>query len=256
MKKSEELRDLAILELTEYINSLSDRHGEKLSYWVRDYVRLLRAEASFNPRKLIRYKRGSIVKAHLGYRIGSEEGGLHYAVVIDNQNALSDATIRILPLTSVKDGTDIESLHHSNIYLGDEIFLRVSEKLEHFRTRNDAEEEALLSRIDEVHAEMVAPPPENANHRVYLAEKRASFNGLMHEVKLLHERAMQEKKVFDALSKMKTGSIALVGQITTISKLRIYDPIYKSGVLNNIKLSDDSLTKIDKKIIELYTKST
>ncbi len=34
---------------------------------------------------LRRYKRGEIVKVHLGFNVGSEEGGLHYAVVLDKK---------------------------------------------------------------------------------------------------------------------------------------------------------------------------
>ena len=51
---------------------------------------------------LRRYKRGEIVKVHLGFNVGSEEGGLHYAVVLDKNNAKSSPVITIIPLTSVK----------------------------------------------------------------------------------------------------------------------------------------------------------
>ena len=53
---------------------------------------------------------------------------------------------------------------------------------------------------------------------------------------------------------MKSGSIVLLGQITTISKIRIYDPKRSDDVLADIRLSSPTLDKIDAKIIELYTK--
>lgn len=53
---------------------------------------------------------------------------------------------------------------------------------------------------------------------------------------------------------MKHGSIALVGQITTISKIRIYDPIYPGDVLSGIRLSKESMDKLDNKTIELFTR--
>ena len=53
---------------------------------------------------------------------------------------------------------------------------------------------------------------------------------------------------------MKNGSIALVNQITTISKLRIYDPKNSHDPLAGIKLSNEKLDKIDNEIIRRYTK--
>ena len=51
---------------------------------------------------------------------------------------------------------------------------------------------------------------------------------------------------------MKKGSIALVNQITTISKIRIFDPRNLKGVLAGVSLSEDSMEKINKKVNDLY----
>lgn len=51
---------------------------------------------------------------------------------------------------------------------------------------------------------------------------------------------------------MKQGSIALVNQVTTISKMRIFDPRNIKGVLAGISLSAESMEKINKKDKELY----
>ena len=42
---------------------------------------------------------------------------------------------------------------------------------------------------------------------------------------------------------MKEGSVALVNQITTISKMRIFDPRNLKGVLAGISLSEDNMKK-------------
>ena len=55
---------------------------------------------------------------------------------------------------------------------------------------------------------------------------------------------------------MKCGSIALVGQITTVSKIRIYDPLYPNDVLAKIRLSEEAMDKIDEKIRSLFTKKS
>lgn len=62
-----------------------------------------------------------------------------------------------------------------------------------------------------------------------------------------------EKMRFE-ISKMKNGSIALTNQITTISKIRIYDPKTTKDMFSGITLSDEGLTKIDEEIIRRYTK--
>ena len=51
---------------------------------------------------------------------------------------------------------------------------------------------------------------------------------------------------------MKKGSVALVGQITTISKIRIYNPLHPNDTLSNIRISPALLDLIDAKITELY----
>ena len=52
------------------------------------------------------------------------------------------------------------------------------------------------------------------------------------------------------ISKMKEDSIALINQITTISKQRIY----KDLLTRNVKLSNKALDLIDEKIIKYFTK--
>ena len=57
-------------------------------------------------------------------------------------------------------------------------------------------------------------------------------------------------KMEQEISKMKKDSIALINQITTISKQRIF----KDTVRRNVKISSESLNLIDKQIIKFFTK--
>ena len=52
---------------------------------------------------------------------------------------------------------------------------------------------------------------------------------------------------------MKKGSIALVGQITTVSKIRIFDPKTNKDVLSNIRMSNETMNKIDDAIEHMFT---
>ena len=69
------------------LNDLDFKQAKLLTYWLNDWnEKFLKNEKQFDPKKLIKYRRGNIVSVHLGYNIGSEQGGLHYGLVIDNNN--------------------------------------------------------------------------------------------------------------------------------------------------------------------------
>ena len=57
------------------------------------------------------------------------------------------------------------------------------------------------------------------------------------------------EKLGNEINKLKIDSIALITQITTISKQRIYDDI----ILRKVRLSANSLNVIDKKINYYFT---
>lgn len=86
--KNEALAKLNNL-LESLINDPIDRHSKKanlISYWIKEYASYIENEETFLSNKLLRYKRGSVLRANMGFNIGKEFGGLHYAVVIDTVN--------------------------------------------------------------------------------------------------------------------------------------------------------------------------
>ena len=89
--------------LSKYSKSNDTKLNKKanlLSYWLVDYLKMIEREQIFDPHRLKKYKRGDILKAHLGFNIGHEEGGLHYVVVVSNTNANSSDLLTVVPLTS------------------------------------------------------------------------------------------------------------------------------------------------------------
>ena len=54
------------------------------------------------------------------------------------------------------------------------------------------------------------------------------------------------------IENMKTGSIAKIEQITAISKMRIYTPKKAADFLSGIRLSANTMSRINKKIKEFY----
>lgn len=110
--------------LTYHIENNNLKKANLLSYWFEDFAKYNLAEETFNPKLLKKYKRGSIIKANLGFNAGNEEGGLHYCIVLDKSNALSSGTLTVIPLTSIKENKKYNS---TTLNLGDEIYLNLKE---------------------------------------------------------------------------------------------------------------------------------
>lgn len=207
--------------LTFYMENHDYKKVHLLSYWFESFAKYNLAEQNFNPQNLKRYKRGSIIKADLGFNIGNEEGGLHYCIVLDKNNFQKSGTLTVIPLTSIKTG---KKYSKNTVNLGNEIYTNLS----------NIHKEMSLKLTEEYNNIWKLPP-----------EKLKNFTK---DFEYLN-------KIKDEINKMKKGSIALTQQITTISKLRIYDPKTTKDVLSNLRVSNETLDIIDKKIKELYLKN-
>lgn len=63
---------------------------------------------------------------------------------------------------------------------------------------------------------------------------------------------MQFEKIGKEITNMKNGSVALINLTTTISKMKIYDPKISKGVLSGIRLTEESMEKINTKVKEFF----
>ena len=243
--KQKALNDLDVYvdSLIEDSNASVNAKADKLSYWISDYARLLKKESTFNPSKYISYHRGDIVKVHLGYKIGNEEGGLHFGVVLDNNNAKSSGTLTIVPLSSLKEN---KKPYPNSVVLGPEIFRLVISKHDRLATEFSSRLRAVQEKMSEV--------KDDELDTYLLTLHKEEYDALDRECRFLVNKQKELEEIRRSILKMKNGSVALVDQITTVSKIRIYDPIYSNNVLYKIRLSDASLNLIDEKIKELFIK--
>lgn len=200
------------LSFLKHINSMELKKSHLLAYWINDFSNYHDEEKVFDTTKLITFKRGSIIKVNLGFNIGNELGGLHYCIVLNKFDNPKNGTLNIIPLTSKKN----KKYPKTSIDLGNEIY--------------------------------------NALNNLYSKQfENFSFdikNNLIHQKKIYILFLNIPKKIKNEISKMKKGSIALINQITTISKQRIYD----DDILKHIRLSEKSLNLIDENIIKFFTK--
>lgn len=204
------------IELTEY------KMSHLLSYWITDFAEYHDNEKNFDSTSLKTFKRGDIIKANLGFNIGNELGGLHYCVVINKNDNPYSNTLNIVPLSSIKQGKKYNK--NTCINLGNELF-----NLLIIKSAKEAED--IADKVEKL-------------------TKGLNSEITQSDINVLLERLEHLKRNQEEISRMKTGSIAYVHQITTISKQRIF----KTPILSGIKLSDDSLDLIDKKIVQLFTK--
>ena len=248
-RKKQGIRSLNGL-LESYINSDNEKLYKKafnISSWIHSYTNYLYFESCFIPAKNIAYKRGDVVKVNLGYNVGNELGGIHYAVVIDKENKHHSGMITIVPLSSRKD-----RIYKRDIDLGNDLYKQLNNKLTTLKKSANEENEKLekLIQLIEVMAKNQLPDKNANKTNVEKAEQvfeqiRIQQTELLQEIELL-------KNMQSEIDRMKTGSIAKVEQITSISKIRILDPKQTGDVLHNISLSATSMKLINSRLQELY----
>lgn len=259
-----DLQQESLEKLTKYLEDLNeseDEHDNKnantLAYWINDYVRYLSFEKQFIPSKNIVYRRGDIIKVNFGYRIGSEHGGLHYAVVID-ENPHNSPVLTVVPLTSL-DKKSPENIHPTSIYLGNELFEKLSSKCNKMKNEFLTEIKLLLEKDKDLHDKFIGYIESNGKVNEHGQRTGTIPNEFLREIsksskeiKFVVDKLFLVQKMIREINKMKQGSIAVVNQITTVSKIRICDPRKTADVLSGIRLSSEKLDCINDKLKELF----
>lgn len=280
-----------IQELEDYIHHLQrmndeeNKRAEKIAQWVENWTKYLKIEQTFNPKSIQALKRGSIVYADFGFNVGMEYGGLHYAIVLNKEDARSNHLLHVLPLTSVKEKTDMSNLKYFQFPIGNEVFQLLSNKalqkvrelsemynrysnknyelttrakaIDSLITENkkliENFENSLLSNSDEFFVNQT--PTIRKNIEFGLSEALQIEQELKENEKLLTElnkKLTYAKKTITKTQNMNKDSIVLLNQVTTISKMRLYDPKNNNSILNGIVLSDDTMEKIEEALKNIF----
>lgn len=198
--------------------------------------------------------------------MGSEYGGLHYAIVLDKHNSHNSPVITVIPLTSIKDA---KAIHPNNVALGNEIYRALKLKYDTISKSLKDEQleitkalnlfDMLLNMAKKIDDELQNSDENSEEYKAKIADatnyiRHAKELQLTWQEKNMHNIEEQEylNKIGQEISQMKEGSIALVNQITTVSKMRIFDPRNARGVLSGISLSEKGMEKINGKMKELF----
>jgi mRNA-degrading endonuclease toxin of MazEF toxin-antitoxin module len=231
--------------LEDYINSGKEelvKKADLISYWLKTYADYIEFEDKFDSRKLMNYSRGDVIRVNFGFNIGAEMGGLHFAVVLDNDSKQKSNVLTVVPLSS----TNGKTVHEREVDLGVEIFEKVNaiqgDLIEDLQNEI-VELEGVMGVLDSVR-ESVEYGTDVLGYRKKLLQKLER----LHEERHILERNDKE------ISKMKSGTKAVVNQITTVSKQRIYTPKKKNDFLYGVRISTGGMEKINNRLMELYCK--
>ncbi|WP_462269059.1 type II toxin-antitoxin system PemK/MazF family toxin [Ruminococcus bromii] len=240
----------AVISIKNMFQALLSRNTDKdnkrvslLAYWLKDYSKYITEEDEFDPKKLIRYKRGDVLQVEFGYRIGRELGGRHYAVVIDVKNDFYSDTITVIPLISLK--TSYKANRFSCI-LDKGIYELYSENVKRKIDKTKL-------RIDEMSKLSESKLEDCANGVITFDEYKKFLSSQGKVSQELNLQIATISKHLKAMDKLKPGTVANIGQITTISKKRIVNPVMKTHSLYGVRLAQSDLDKINEKLKALYT---
>lgn len=221
--------------LRSWMNSpdeMDRKRAQILSYWVKTYTKMIQRESAFNPASLPRLPHRQIVNVDFGFRVGSELGGLHYAVVLDKKNSVNGDTVTVVPLGSLKEH------HHANrnkVFLEDGIYTVLKDKAE----TQFKEAQALVDSIA-------------TDAELKELDESARMEESMRRYAVAKSKLDSANASVKKMEKLKQGSVANVSQITTVSKIRIREPVAPQAALYGVKVSERDMEKIERALLELY----
>ena len=106
-----------------------------------------------------------------------------------------------------------------------------------------------ISEIQNLLEEVEELRKTNPQLKKYLENELGYIQNEQNEInKLLSEYLSQIEylsKLVNKINNLKKGSIALLNQVTTISKLRVLDPVNKYSLLSGIVVTSETLDIID-----------
>lgn len=244
-----------------------------LYYGMSGQLEKLKNEKIFhqnNKKHFISLKRGSIIKIDFGLPLGSEFGGLHYAIVLHDSNA-ANPLVSVLPIKSYKGN----NLYKTDVLFDEEIYQAIRSHLliaKSIRRHRIKAFKTLLrdhnKRIENLFAQA---------EKEGFSLKKDSFDllgAILHgsdqlktalqesrnipkdELKKMQDRILRNtnnvKVIAQESKKFKKQSIGITSQIRTLSKIRIKFPSNRFDPLYNIRIDLGTLNKICQALRNYY----
>lgn len=212
----------------------SYKRAALLFYWLNQYYGYIKGEPTFKPQFCPALVKGNIVKVNFGFNLGNEFGGLHYAIVM-NDSSVNNGVVTVIPLRSLKPTECPDTLRGNDIYLGDELYSLLTGKIQGLH-------QSSMNQMDDI-TKMLTDIAELSDQEIRHCQTKLSD---------LENKLSQLDTLQKEFFHLKTGSVAIVNQIRTISKMRIEDPKNKCGILYGIRLSRVKMQLIKDELMCLY----
>lgn len=189
-----------------------------LNYWCHNYIPI---EKKFDyESQLLRYKRGDVISLNLGFNIGSEQGGLHYAIVINNNNDKSNPILTIVPLST-----------HEREHKSEEEYLKYEVLVDNYVFADEIKR--LINKLSILDSRL--------KDQKISDDAKKKINKEKKDIKKELEKLSSDEKIY-----------AQPAQIKTVSKLRIYYPTEVDDILYNVNVGNTIMKNIENKIEELF----
>jgi|GEM_PF-2001451 len=223
-----------------------------------------------NKKHFISLKRGSIIKIDFGLPLGSEFGGLHYAIVLHDSNA-ANPLVSVLPIKSYKGNniykTDI--LFDEEIYQAIRSHLLIAKSIRRHRIKafktflrdHNKRIENLFAQATKEGFSLKKDSFDLLGVIIHGSNQlktalRESSNIPKEELKKMQDRILRNmnnvKVIAQESKKFKKQSVGITSQVRTLSKIRIKFPSNRFDPLYNIRIDSETLNKIRQALRSYY----
>lgn len=247
--------------LQEIVRNCKNKKFYHLDSWEAFQAKAFKAEnkKSGIQKRYLSYKRGTVVFVNFGTSIGNELSGHHFGIVLNKKDSPFNGNLTILPLTSKykKYHIPLESELISNVFYSLlEQEKRIQEVYELLDKELFGQHGMIIPEVGEVR--------NIEDHRIvwflerFAPDKKANEEGMVEYTsvglsKLVHE-VNKKVSTINAYYKGKNkGSFGMINSITTVSKYRINKPLNELDPIGHIRVSKETMNRIDREIIKTYT---
>lgn len=261
-----------LTDLLEKFKELNAKQFFNLLKWMIRLTKLTINDVSHSKKiRFAKFRQGDIVKVDFGFNVGRELGGVHYAVVLSNNDSQYSATVVVAPLTSIKANSKIKrwemdlggEFHETLTYayeaterdvnrfmMYEEILKKeLSSFHDEFKESTcNFKDEQNISKYNGIYLFLVSSgfPKGKADALFCYKDLTEAYS----KVKELYQKIFKSNAALKLeLSFLKKSSKLKVDQIRCISKFRIINPRNATDALNGAKLSQQTISKIIKQTI-------
>ncbi|HFI0120308.1 TPA: type II toxin-antitoxin system PemK/MazF family toxin [Streptococcus suis] len=215
-----------------FVSKSKNKKFKFLPEWVLSEATYFEKEVTQTIRNHKIYKRGALVFVDFGINVGNELSGNHFAIVLNKIDSPKNGVLTVIPVSSKRNRFSVELdgliSEKSKIYLD--------------KTLSEKQAEFYNYRSNEL---------EKNNGAFQNEETLKSYE----KTKWAYFKASQDiQDVAKAYERFNKVSYAKCLDIRTLSKHRIIE-INKFDPVGKIRVSNDTLSKIDKVIKDNFTQS-